>query len=183
MTDIEKLIEKTRASSFNIDAENVRIRFHRFVYSLLLYTHYGLEEIDNEQWLKDVVPEFQRENNKWTEEMQLKFVENLLSGVNTKICLFQMGEFGDAKIIDGLQRTTAILAFFDGKIKPFGYSYDQLKDSLRMFRTNLDILLYKFDNWEEVGRFYVDMNENITHSKEDIEKAKKWFLEEKGVTL
>ncbi|MDD5373255.1 MAG: hypothetical protein PHO62_07525 [Sulfurimonas sp.] len=32
-------------------------------------------------------------------------------------------------------------------------------------------------------RFYIDMNENITHSKADIQKAKDWFLAEHSIVL
>ena len=45
------------------------------------------------------------------------------------------------------------------------------------------IRVYTFEAWEEVGKFYIDMNENITHSSQDIQKAKEWFLREKNISL
>ena len=107
-----------------------------------------------------------------------------MMGAKTEILLFQMEEEADSQIIDGLQRTTAILEFYKGKIKPFGYSYNELKPYLSKFANySLMIRVYTFETWEEVGKFYIDMNENITHSKEDIQKAKDWFLNEKGINL
>jgi hypothetical protein len=38
-----------------------------------------------------------------------------------------MDEDGESQIIDGLQRTTAIIYFFNGEIKPFGYSFEELE--------------------------------------------------------
>jgi hypothetical protein len=140
-------------------------------------------EISNEDWLKRVTPLFQRDNTKWNKSMKLKFIENLLSGVKTELLLFKMKEQEDAQIIDGLQRTTAILDFLNGKVKPFGYTYQDLKDRLKAFHTSVSIKIYTFDNWEDVGRFYIDMNENITHSKSDIQKAKDWFLAEHNIEL
>ena len=88
------------------------------------------------------------------------------SAVNTSI-----KDVEDSKIIDGLQRTTAIMDFISGKIKPFGYNYLELKKdrNLRRFNDRLTIAIYDFDSWGEVGKFYIDMNENITHSKKDIQ--------------
>jgi len=188
--NIIKLIKETRNSSFNRNNYSVNIFFDHFVEGMLLHTYYDMKDLyrenkslSNKEWIERVTPEFQRANNKWSKAMKLKFIENLLSGVKTELLLFRMKEHDDAQIIDGLQRTTAILDFFNGKIKPFGYSYTDLKDSLKMFNTNLIIKIYTFDNWKEVGKFYIDMNENITHSKKDIQKAKDWFLLEHNITL
>ena len=138
----------------------------------------------NKKWIQRITPEFQRANNKWNKAMKLKFIENLLSGVKVELMFFRFEEYADAQIIDGLQRTTAILDFFHGKVKPFGYSYSDLKNNFNKFQShNITIKIYTFNSWEEVGRFYIDMNENITHSKKDIQKAKDWFLAEHNIKL
>ncbi len=193
---LDKLVDFSRNSSFNRGNYYVTIAFHRFVSALALHVDYDLNQefknnnnkaensIDFEAFLKNITPPFQRDNNKWTKKMQIKFVENLMMGAKTEILLFQMEEETDSQIIDGLQRTTAILDFYKGKIKPFGYSYEELKPYLNKFANySLMIRVYTFEKWEEVGKFYIDMNENITHSKEDIQKAKDWFLNEKGIIL
>jgi hypothetical protein len=196
MDKIVELIKSCRNSSFNRTPYRVNISFHRFPDNLALHCDYdGIfisseknkfapsESIDFSEYLKKITPEFQRANNKWNKGMKVKFIENLLKGVKTEILLYRFKEEEDSQIIDGLQRTTAIFDFFQGKIKPFGYSYKDLKDNLSNFQVNIAINIYTFSSWEEVGRFYIDMNENITHSKADIQKAKDWFLKEKNIIL
>ncbi|HFU74987.1 MAG TPA: DUF262 domain-containing protein [Arcobacter sp.] len=195
--NIIDLAKKCRNSSFNRNNYCVNIDTANFIGSMLLHTWYDkFEERDdsyhkncddaelNKQWIDRVTPGFQRDNKKWNGKMKRKFIENILQGVKVEIMFFRMNEHDDAQIIDGLQRTTAILDFFTGKVKPFGFSYAELKDYLSAFVThNLSIKIYTFDEWEEVGRFYIDMNENITHSTSDIQKAKEWFLNEHNIEL
>jgi len=193
--DIIELIKKCRSSSFNRENYQVNIDLTTFVDSMLLHTWYNkddrkIQRIDagdkklNKEWAERVTPDFQRANNKWSKAMKTRFLENLLSGVKVELMFFRLSVQDDAQIIDGLQRTTAILDFFNGKIKPFGYSYLELKSRLKQFANhNLIIKIYTFSSWEEVGRFYIDMNEGITHSKKDIQKAKDWFLAEHNIEL
>jgi len=198
--DIDTLIEQTRNSSFNKTNYAVTVRLRGFFDSMLLHTHYDLIKEDQEQvncfdvkdgkpiitydeWLQDITPEFQRDNNKWTPSMKQKFIENLLSGAKTELLFFNLNENEDSKILDGLQRTTAIVDFFNDKVKPFGYSFNELKEKLNHFRTDITIRIYTFNNIAEVGKFYIDMNENITHSQEDILKAKNYFLNNLDIFL
>jgi hypothetical protein len=174
----------------------VNVEVQHFIDSMLLHTWYeemritGSNRKPNDDkkfsraWIDRVTPDFQRANNKWNKNMKIKFIENLLLGAKVELMFFRMKEHDDAHIIDGLQRTTAMLDFFNGKVKPFGYTYSDLKSSMHLFSShNLGIKIYTFSTWEEVGRFYIDMNENITHSKADIQKAKDWFLAEHGIEL
>ena len=187
--EVLELVKEKRNSSFNKSNYCVTIMFNRFVESMLLHTYYdAMERRDNikvtsKDWLERVTPKFQRANNKWTKAMKLKFIENLLSGAKTELLLFRFSEQEDAQIIDGLQRTTAIIDFFNGKVKPFGLTQKEIGTSLNKFRTDVTIKIYTFKKWEEVGKFYIDMNENITHSKKDIQKAKDWFLNEHNIVL
>lgn len=193
--NILKLVKKCRNSSFSRENYQVNIDLATFVDSMLLHTWYNkddrkVERLDagdkklNKEWAERVTPDFQRANNKWNTAMKTRFIENLLSGVKVELMFFRLSSQSDAQVIDGLQRTTAILDFFNGKIKPFGYSYSDLKSRLRQFAShNLVIKIYTFNSWEEVGRFYIDMNEGITHSKKDIQKAKDWFLSEHNIEL
>jgi len=195
---ILQLVEKCRNSSFNRSNYQVNIDIHTFIDSMLLHTWYdelkdkkGFKECRtsddkkfNTAWIERITPDFQRANNKWNKAMKLRFIENLLSGVKIELMFFRLENHEDAQIIDGLQRTTAILDFFNGKIKPFGFSYQDLKENFNRFQShNISIKIYTFSNWVEVGRFYIDMNENITHSKKDIQKAKDWFLAEHNIKL
>jgi len=186
---VQEVIDGCKNSSFNKSNYSVNLELKRFVQGMLLYVEYDLFEehieISSNEFLKLAVPAFQRKNDKWNESMKQKFIENLLSGVSTTIMMFRMfGSENNSQIIDGLQRTTAILEFLDGKIKPFGYSIHEIGiKNIRKFRLHLMVQIYDFESWAEVGKFYVDMNENITHSKTDIQKAKDWFLENHGVKL
>jgi len=187
---IDELIKKCRNSSFAKPCFTVNVDLDTFIKSMALFTHTDADKVKREEmlsgeFLSDVVPEFQRGNDKWTKKMKLLFVENLLKGAKTDLLLFRMEEDEDSQIIDGLQRTTAILNFIDGKIKPFGYTYSELmKDNkLRRFRTRLTMSIYRFETLYELGSFYIEMNENITHSKKDIQKAKDWFLTEHNIEL
>lgn len=195
--EIKILINSCRESCFNKQSYSVNVRLKDFPLSLSLHTDYdginkeyttnenfSISDIDFDKFLLNMTPQFQRANNKWNKKMKIKFIENICKGVKTEILLFQFKEEDDAQIIDGLQRTTALLDFFQNKIKIFGeFYYKDLKNDLNKFNTNIHIKRYLFKTWEEVGRFYIDINENITHSKADIQKAKDWFLKEKGIIL
>ena len=183
---IGDLIKETRNSSFNMTNYEVTIPFHRFIQSISLHTNYETcDDIpsDNYIWLKSCTPDFQRDNNKWNLKMKQKFIENVLKGANTEILLFKLNDEMDAKIIDGLQRTTAIIDFFENKFSVFGYLYKDLKKELSKFSTHIYIKIYTFRTMNEVGRFYIDMNENITHSSEDIQKCIDYFKLELNIIL
>ncbi len=189
MKDINNLLSKCRNSSFNKHGYSVTINIRnkeRFIESLKLYTDYENKEtkITTKDFFDKAIPGFQRENNKWSKNMQIKFVENVLQGFRTDIKLFRMSEQGDAQVIDGLQRLTAIFKFLDNKLKVFGeYTFSDISQNINSFPCSFTVSIYTFQDWKEVLKYYVDMNENITHSKEDIDKAKKWFKEEKGIEL
>jgi len=187
MDNIDDIIKKARQSAFNKHRYEVTIRLRRLLNSILLYTDYDKckDDIDilSKDFFTKAVPAFQRDNNKWSKKQKILFVENVLKGFKTNISLFRFSEDGDAQIIDGLQRLTALTDFIDGKIKAFGYSYEEYGDKIKSFPANINLSVYTFDTWEEVGRFYIEMNEGITHSKEDIQKAKNWFFEVKNIKL
>lgn len=192
---MEDLIKSCRTSAFSMYSYNVNVNFSNFIDSMLLHTwdEYSRHEKPkkekntnvefNLKWLERITPEFQRSNDKWNIDMKTKFIENILKGAKTELLFYNFKDTDDAKIIDGLQRTTAIVDFFNGKIKPFGKDVDELYEYLGSFRDKIEIRIYTFKEWKEVGKFYIDMNENITHSKEDIQKAKDWFLNNKNIVL
>lgn len=133
---------------------------------------------------ENYIPVFQRENNKWSKKMQIAYVENILKGMRKEICLYTLDKsiHSDRKfILDGLQRITALNLFINDKIKVFKkFSYSEIKKDIGHLVFQ-DFRLYQFENEIEAVRFYIEINENITHSKEDIRKAKEYLkkLEEK----
>ena len=191
--DILELITKIRSGSFSKTGYSVNIQLRersRFIKGIELYSDWESHELkrDNsvEYFFDKITPQFQRSNDKWSMEMKIKFVENLLKGCPTEIKLFRVGDTStmqDAQIIDGLQRLTAIFDFMCSDFEVFGKSYSYLCDDLNNFPVRLLLSVYDFENFEQVGRYYIDMNENITHSSDDIQKAKDWFLVNHGIKL
>ena len=128
--------------------------------------------------LEKIVPKFQRDNNKWSREMQIKFVENIILGVNTTIILGTLSnEKSECVLIDGLQRVSAIFSFMNKEFKVFeSFEYNEdFENKISTFIHNLKLKIFNFKNEKEMVNFYINMNENITHSKEDIQKAKDYL--------
>lgn len=206
-TNLQNLISQCRMSNFNFPAEKTNININsreKFIKGLYLWCDYTNYENDNyistEDFFKKIIPEFQRNNDKWNTKMKISFVENLLKGCDTFISLYKFDKVfkshndisnssetinhsDDCFVLDGFQRLTAIFDFLDNKIKVFGLSYDEIKEALPIFNTRLYLKIYTFDNIENVGRFYVEMNENITHSSEDILKAKDYFKSQFNIEI
>jgi hypothetical protein len=178
---LDKLEEKIRNSAFNKNKYEVSIPLKRFNKSLMFYIKDDYEICNLDSILEFGVPEFQRNNDKWSLNMQIKFVENILKGYVTTIQLYilesdyQKNNFNGCKILDGLQRVTALLSFIEGKFKIFDNSFyfEDLKDIslLKGLNKIVNIEVFRFDSKNEVIDFYIEMNENITHSPEDIKKA------------
>jgi hypothetical protein len=144
---------------------------------------------------KEYVPEFQRNNDKWSEDMKIKFVENILRGFRTSIKLFSIPDDNIFKetpgmILDGLQRLTAIQDFMQNKIRIFkeltsndkGLSYSDIYNdkelNSQLFKgasVGIEFEVYRFDNMIEAVEFYIEINEYISHSSEDIKKAKDYL--------
>lgn len=135
-----------------------------------------------EDVLRKITPEFQRDNNKWSQSMQIKFVENLIMGTSSTIMLGSLtGQKSECVLLDGLQRVTAIFAFMNNEFKvfdelEFNPDFEQICNHIH----NLKLRIYNFKNEKEMVQFYIDVNENITHSSEDIEKAKNYLRNIKG---
>lgn len=125
--------------------------------------------------LKVITPGFQRDNDRWTVNMQRSFVENALAGCHTDIELYSLGGMGDSKVLDGLQRSTAIVDFQEGRFTVYGgYSYRQIATRLATNRARINFKIFTFASEIEAVDFYIQRNENITHSAEDIAKARRY---------
>ena len=132
---------------------------------------------------ENYIPEFQRSNDKWTKKMQIKFIENLITGCVTQISLYTTTdkEFPKWFILDGLQRLTAINLFITNQLKVFGnLTYDDVKANINGETNPIEFKLYRFNNEIEAVEFYIAINENITHSKKDIQRAKDYLAKLKN---
>jgi len=175
MKTIEEVKEIIENSAFNKQKYEVNIRIRKLVSGLMMYIDYSNENPKIEDVFKKGIPDFQRDNNIWSRDMKIKFVENIVKGFKTKFQLFEIdGKDDGCQILDGLQRITALLSFMNNEFKIFdnSFNYDDIKDIfLRGMSRTIVIEIFKFKNKNEVIDFYVEMNENITHSPEDIKKA------------
>lgn len=183
MSDIRELI---RNSPFARSHYSVDIAMSSFHEGLMMFI--DADKHENGFELDDIfggVPAFQRDNDKWSESMQVKFVENLLMGCKTTLMMYEIADKGDhgrlcdCYILDGLQRITAIDRFVKGEITAFGESYSKLRTErvINNLRCRLKINVYTFGSEKEAIEFYISMNENITHSSSDIDKAKRILSE------
>ena len=180
--NLDELGLLVRNSVFNKNYYSVDIGLKGFIRNIMRYTNYELSDNITEKdyhKLFDAIPKFQRDNNKWTKKMKISYVENIIKGCKSQpIMLYSIGSnLTDSMILDGLQRTTAIYDFIVGNITVFGdYSYKELCDSkIVHIGVTIPIRVYTFNNEAEVVKFYIEMNENITHSAKDIDKAREYL--------
>jgi len=183
----EKIRKIVKESAFSKQGYEITLFLEDFQRQMLDYSSvYDKENETLDSILEKCVPEFQRKNDKWTLDMQSKYVENILKGCSSKIQMFCLEKdykrlsYNSCKIIDGLQRTTAIIEFFKDNVKVFdGLTYSEIKENfpnfLRRIGMKLTLEIFVFDTLKDAVKFYIDMNENITHSKEDIQKAKEYL--------
>lgn len=193
VNDIDVIKQAKLNSAFNknhyeINAPLDNLRAFMIRYAVPLEHRAALDDatkntISDSEMFNYLIPEFQRDNNKWDYIMKIKFIENLICGASTTLVLGtipktkeERGIYCSCKLIDGQQRFTAYLDWINGKFPIFNSVYynDNLEKELRNVY-NLKVRIYQFTNEFEMVKFYIDINENITHSKEDIKKAKTYL--------
>lgn len=205
MDKISKFIKKAESSHFSRNFYSVDIEFEAFYRSLLVFLNRPLAKKSDEgnvpmeelvSAIYDAVPEFQRNNDKWTREMQSSYVSNIIQGCRSNpLMLYIVGKPNTSKsfckILDGLQRITAILDFYtrdDFTVFVGDHEYEMkaselLSDKRFEIHTRgltVNLRVYEFDTEIEAVEYYIAMNENITHSSDDIERAKKYLAKLKG---
>lgn len=131
---------------------------------------------------RGMVPQFQRGNDKWSNSMKSAFIENILRGGKSEILLytvqseFRKKSFTSVKILDGLQRLSAICDFVSGKITAFGFSVTELaQHGIVSWSSVFGICIYQFKTHSDAAIYYIQMNEHITHSTGDIVRAVDFF--------
>lgn len=176
---VDEIIKLQRTSVFNKQYRKVDFGLADLFQYLLCYTD-PLETSKREpSHVFDAVPDFQRSNDKWTQAMQIAFVENVILGFRPTISLYRIGSSDAApcKILDGVQRLSAIYSFMEGKFTVFGHTFEWLQQNrlINGITTTVSVHLYEFDDEQQVVNFYISINENISHSKDDIAKAKHYL--------
>ncbi|MED6316557.1 MAG: DUF262 domain-containing protein [Pseudomonadota bacterium] len=178
--ETQEILDLIRNSSFSrAAAHKSDIHFKRFIKGLLQYTNNGDDE--NLEDIFKAVPAFQRDNDKWTLAMKQSFIKNVIMGYRTTVLLYEIESsesrwnlLNECKIIDGLQRISAIYEFMTGEFTVFGKDYDALvrENILHVSAAPIGIKIYIFKSEKEAIEFYISINENISHSKDDIDRAR-----------
>ncbi|CAM0048014.1 hypothetical protein VPHF88_0126 [Vibrio phage F88] len=177
---IEKLRNNTKKSAFNRRGYQVSFEVGSFHRSLRFYSEALNMDVEDKDLISAMVPSFQRDNDKWTLDRKIKFVENILCGFQSTIMLATIDNelMDDCFIIDGLQRLTAIQDWFDGKFPV--YSDIWYKDLSLLRRApfvdcRMNLVVHRFSTMKECVNFYIDINEGISHSTEDIKRARDYL--------
>lgn len=179
MPDIKKYIERRDNNPFNCAAHtSTELNFKRFFSNLALYRDKFQNVPMNKQvsatMLNEMTPRFQRENTKWNRDMQISFIENVLSGYRPEILLYFVSDqdAGFCNILDGLQRLTSIHGFLNDDFPVYGeFYYSDISKSAGTALAEVSIKVYRFRDHVTACRHYISRNKNITHSPEDLKVA------------
>lgn len=132
--------------------------------------------------VREMVPAFQRDNDKWALDRQISFVENVILGLKPTIQLYALesvNSYQQCLILDGLQRTTAIKSFISGYFTVFdGLTFQDCINNHINPLIRLEI--FKFKTHQEACQFYIDINKGITHSDADIQRAVDFIMKGKS---
>lgn len=177
--NIEKYKTQLANSPFNKSPNNnTTIGIGRLFSSLSLYR----DEFESRSFtgessatlMEAMTPQFQRENTKWSREMQISFVENVVSGFRSDILLYYISneDAGCSYILDGLQRLTALGAFVNDQLPIFCDNYcSDIVANVGLMGATLTLKVYEFPDHASACHHYIAMNKNITHSPQDLESA------------
>lgn len=177
---IERLRKNTKASAFNRQGYQVTFEVGSFHRTLRFYSEALNEDKADSELIPAMVPEFQRDNDKWSLDRKIKFVENILCGYQSTILLATINNdlMDDCFILDGLQRLTALQDWFDGKFPVYGDIWYKDLSHLRrapFVDCRMSLVVHRFYSMEDCVNFYIDINEGISHSSEDIERARMYL--------
>lgn len=188
-------MERCKTNAFNRPAYTVDMPMDDIVGSFLRFLNrdlYRLIGSDQPQgdYAKGVfsrTPPFQRNNDKWTPDMQLAFIRNVLLGMKPPPILFYSldGSNSNCWTLDGLQRITAIIQFYTtfDMLIDFGEgvtltSGEILGDNgfqAMLWNLVIPLKIYQFKSEAEAVEHYIEFNDQITHAQEDINKAKDYL--------
>lgn len=157
-------LSKVQYKQYNVQ------RFH----SGLKFFKQNIEEL----YEVDLNPPFQR-GDVWTETQQIDFVEFVLKkGHTTPIFLNRGSESGICVMVDGKQRTTALIKFLNDKMRVFkdevdgNVTYSEFSNQIG-YDVGIDLVLNNLSDENDVIQWFIDLNEGGTYmSKEHLTKVK-----------
>lgn len=162
----------SKSPSYRVDFDIRRLRNNLDTYHPELLSTDTLKDM-----VQKMTPGFQRDNNKWTYPQKQRFIENLISGCRSEITLYSLaGDASRCYILDGLQRLTAVAGFICEDFTIWGgLRFSEIADPLVFTNGKMSLRIYDFSTEEEAISFYIAMNEGITHSPEDIARARRFL--------
>ena len=153
-TEIRPYVEKCTAPVMH-HKDNLQISYSQRHVISLIWCYYGQSGIDDEV-------EYQR-GNVWTEEDQVKLIDSIYRNIDIgKFVIIRRPYKENEKgyeILDGKQRLGALRAFYEGRIKYKGYTFQELSSRDRHHFTDYPV------SWGEIG---------VPHDLEDIPNAYKY---------
>ena len=191
-TVFSKALDRCKNNAFSRPAYTVDLAMDDIVGSFLrflnrnLYREIGCEKSPEEYkaGIFERIPPFQRNNDKWTPEMQSAFIRNILLGMKPSPILFYSlnDNNSDCWVLDGLQRITCIIRFYTDPDMVIQFS-EGVELTSRQILSNstfeamlwnlvIPLKVYQFKNEVEAVEHYIEFNDQITHAQEDIIKAK-----------
>lgn len=130
-----------------------------------------------------MIPAFQRPSV-WTREQKASLIKSILRGLPTGAYYINRSNNSelDDLLFDGQQRFTAIQEFLDGSFpvtlegEEFYWYNLPLRQLSQVEKHLVQIVFTEFDSEEELVKFYIEMNENLSpHSKEEIQIASNYL--------
>jgi hypothetical protein len=125
-----------------------------------------------------IEPEFQRAHV-WTEEQQIKYIEWIMRGGESGKeilwnCAGWMKDFkGPVYLVDGLQRITAVRKFLNNEVPAFGTLYKDFSGHLDIISCNFIFYVNDLENYEDVLKWYLDINDGGTiHTEMELNKVR-----------
>ena len=174
----KEFLEKVKTNPFSVTNNNsITLDFKRVPEGFHSYRLDASESnLHPDEFIKRFTPVFQRENTKWSRDMQIRFVENVLAGCPTNILVYSAESesevLDNCYLLDGLQRITAINDFIQGRFKIYSdFSYQEIPRRICLSNSRITVKFYHFKDHYEACQFYIDMNKHITHSEQDLEVA------------
>ena len=130
-------------------------------------------------------PKFQRAHV-WTDTQRTKYIEWVLRGGRSGReilwnCAGWMKNFkGPVYLVDGLQRITAVRKFFNNEIPAFGTLYKDFSGHLDIISCNFIFYVNDLDKYEDVLKWYLDINDGGTvHSEMELNRVRLLLEKEK----
>lgn len=138
------------------------------------------------QYGLELEPDFQR-GHVWTAEQQIAFVEYGLMGGESSMTItanhphWQTGKDGPYQLVDGLQRVTAVMRFYNNEIPAFGAYLNEYTDRARMIQGSFKWHILTLASRADVLHQYLLMNAGgVVHSPEEIVRVRKLLEGEMG---